>query len=264
VHYPTALNRSFTTPASVTSSYCCGKSRSAARCDLCLACKGCKGDCPVSVDVATCKAEFLAHYYEGGTRPPAAYAMGVIDKWAKLASLWQISLHKHTASPPSRESSAASHRIATPRRFHRRPFKDWFAKRSSTLSSPMNIRGGVILWADTFNNYLFPHTSKAAVEVLEDAGFRVRVPQQHLYCGRSLYDFGILDEAKTNLRAVLKSLAPEIAAGTPIVCLEPSCTSVFHDELVNLFPNDEAAKKLQKQIILSLLSRERRLRPRSK
>jgi Fe-S oxidoreductase len=114
----------------------------------------------------------------------------------------------------------------------------------------MNIRGEIILWPDTFNNYLFPHTPKAAIEVLEDAGFRVRVPQQHLCCCRPLYDFGMLDEAKTYLRTVLKSLAAEIAAGTPIVCLEPSCASVFHDELINLFPEDEAAQKLRKQIVL--------------
>lgn len=221
--------------------------------DLCLACKGCKGDCPVSVDVATYKAEFLAHYYEGRTRPPAAYSMGFIDKWAQLASLTPALANLATQAPGF-ASIARTLGGITPHRdlpaFPPQTFKDWFAKRSTASSSPMNIRGEVILWADTFNNYLFPHTSKAAVEVLEDAGFRVHVPQQHLCCGRPLYDFGMLDEAKTYLRTVLKSLASEIAAGTPIVCLEPGCASVFHDELINLFPNDEAARKLQKQIIL--------------
>jgi Fe-S oxidoreductase len=114
----------------------------------------------------------------------------------------------------------------------------------------MNIRGEVILWADTFNNYLFPHTARAAVEVLEDAGFRVRVPQQHLCCGRPLYDFGMLDLAKAYLRTILHTLAPQIAAGTPIVCLEPSCASVFHDELINLFPKEDAAQRLRKQVML--------------
>ena len=221
--------------------------------DLCLACKGCKGDCPVSVDVATYKAEFLAHYYEGRARPPAAYAMGLIDKWAQLASLTPA-LANFATQTPGFASIARKLGGITPNRdlpaFPPQTFKDWFANRSSISSSPMNVRGEVILWADTFNNYLFPHTSKAAVEVLEDAGFRVRVPQHHLCCGRPLYDFGMLDEAKTYLRTVLKSLATEITAGTPIVCLEPSCASVFHDELVNLFPNDEAAQKLRKQVIL--------------
>ena len=221
--------------------------------DLCLACKGCKGECPVNVDMATYKAEFLSHYYEGRTRPPAAYAMGLIDKWAQLASLTP-SLANLATQTPGFASIARKLGGITPHRdlpaFPPQTFKNWLAKRSSTSSSAMNVRGEVILWADTFNNYLSPHTSKAAVEVLEHAGFRVNVPQQHLCCGRPLYDFGMLDEAKTYLRTVLKSLAPEIAAGTPIICLEPSCASVFHDELINLFPNDEAAKKLQKQIIL--------------
>jgi Fe-S oxidoreductase len=114
----------------------------------------------------------------------------------------------------------------------------------------MNIRGEVILWADTFNNFLFPHTASAAVDVLEDAGFRVRVPKEHLCCGRPLYDFGMLDDAKIYLRTVLDALSGEIDSGIPIVCLEPSCASVFHDELTNLFPQDEAAQKLRKQVVL--------------
>ena len=86
--------------------------------------------------------------------------------------------------------------------------------------------------------------------MLEDAGFRVHVPREHLCCGRPLYDFGMLDQAKRYLRKILTTMAPEIAAGTPIVCLEPSCASVFKDELTNLFPNDEAAQRLSKQVIL--------------
>jgi Fe-S oxidoreductase len=179
--------------------------------------------------------------------------MGLIDKWAQLASLTPALANLATQTPGF---AAVAKKLGgiTPHRdlpaFPPQTFKEWFAKRSSSPSSAMNVRGEVILWADTFNNYLFPHTSKAAVEVLEDAGFRVHVPQQHLCCGRPLYDFGMLDEAKTYLRTVLKSLTAEIAAGTPIVCLEPSCASVFHDELTNLFPSDDAAQKLRKQIIL--------------
>lgn len=221
--------------------------------DLCLACKGCKGECPVSVDVATYKAEFLAHYYEDRVRPPAAYTMGFIDKWAQLASITPALANLGTQAPGLASILRKLGGITQHRKLPAFPphtFKDWFANRTTDSGSPMNVRGEVILWADTFNNYLFPHTSKAAVEVLEDAGFRVRVPQQHLCCGRPLYDFGMLDEAKTYLRTMLKSMAPEIASGVPIVCLEPSCASVFHDELTNLFPHDEAAQKLRKQVVL--------------
>ena len=105
----------------------------------------------------------------------------------------------------------------------------------------------VILWADTFNNHFTPPVSKAAVQVLEDAGFEVRVPRQSLCCGRPLYDYGMLDTAKALLEQILETLREPIRAGVPIVGLEPSCMSVFRDELRNLFPNDEDAKRLHGQ-----------------
>jgi Fe-S oxidoreductase len=108
----------------------------------------------------------------------------------------------------------------------------------------------VILWPDTFNNYYKPETSQAALEVLTHAGFNVMVPQTHLCCGRPLYDFGMLDKAKQYLQRILKVLAQEIDAGLPIVVLEPSCASVFRDELRNLFPEDPRAHRLRQQTFL--------------
>ncbi|HET9979561.1 MAG TPA: (Fe-S)-binding protein, partial [Ktedonobacterales bacterium] len=108
----------------------------------------------------------------------------------------------------------------------------------------------VLLWPDTFNNHFHPETAVAAVEVLETAGFTVDVPGGSLCCGRPLYDFGMLDTAKRLLRQILDKLAPELAAGTPIVVLEPSCAAVFRDELVNLFPDDENALRLKAQTYL--------------
>jgi len=108
----------------------------------------------------------------------------------------------------------------------------------------------VILWADTFNNYFHPETTRAALEVLRDAGFKVRVSRHHLCCGRPLYDFGMLDTAKTYLRRILRILGEPIDAGLPIVVLEPSCASVFRDELRNLFPADERANRLRSRIFL--------------
>ncbi len=221
--------------------------------DLCLACKGCKGDCPVSVDVATYKAEFLAHYYEGRLRPTYAYSMGLIDKWAVVASKFPALANFATQTPgvaaiAKKLGGITQHRDMPA--WPKQTFKQWFKARSAQTPEQNNVRGEVILWADTFNNNLMPHTAQAAVAVLEDAGFRVSVPQEHLCCGRPLYDFGMLDQAKRYLRKILTTMAPQIAAGTPIVCLEPSCASVFKDELTNLFPNDEAAQRLSKQVIL--------------
>ena len=96
----------------------------------------------------------------------------------------------------------------------------------------------MILWADTFNNYFQPEVAKAAVEVLEDAGFQVEVPAQDLCCGRPLYDYGMLDRAQRYLRRVIDVLRPELEQGTPVVALEPSCLSVLQDEA----PVDEGTR----------------------
>ena len=121
---------------------------------------------------------------------------------------------------------------------------------SSSAPSPDTNRGEVFLWLDTFNNYFHPETARAALEVLEDAGFQVTTSRQNLCCGRPLYDFGMLDAAKKYLLRILQVLGPQITAGVPIVVLEPSCASVFRDELTNLFPHDATAKKLRTQTFL--------------
>lgn len=102
-----------------------------------------------------------------------------------------------------------------------------------------------MLWPDTFNNYFHPETAMAAVEVLEHAGYEVVIPPKTLCCGRPLYDFGFLGMAKARLVEIMTVLRPELEAGTPIVGLEPSCISVFRDELHNLFPTKEDAKRLR-------------------
>lgn len=214
--------------------------------DLCLSCKGCKGDCPVNVDMATYKAEFLSHYWEGRVRPRAAYAFGWIDKWAELASFAPGFVNLFTQLPGlsgiAKEVAGVGGQRSIPA-FAAETFKASFAKRRGMRS------GGheVILWADTFNNYFLPETLTAACEVLESAGCEVIVPRSHLCCGRPLYDYGFLSMAKDYLRRILDSLGPKIDSGTPLVVLEPSCCAVFRDELTNLFPEDRRAKRLKEQ-----------------
>ena len=224
--------------------------------DLCLACKGCKSDCPVGVDVATYKSEFLSHYYEGRIRPRSAYAFGNIDVWARLASHAPGLINLTTQLPLLRDISKVIAGIPQPRSipaFAPETFKTWFRRQRRAV--PHNARRQVdappvILWPDTFNNYFYPGTAKAAVEVLEAAGFRVIVPKANLCCGRPLYDHGMLNRAQSLLRKILDQLAPEIDAGVPIVGLEPSCVAVFRDELINLFPHDPRAQALSRQTFL--------------
>ncbi len=216
--------------------------------DLCLSCKACKSECPVSVDVATYKSEFLSHFYEGERRPLAHYAFGRIDVAARMASFAPGLVNLVNRSPLGSLLKRALH-------IHPKRTLPHFAKpftRGKTPTRAASQSGGrdVFLWADTFNNYFHPGTMQAAHQVLTSAGFRVSLPNKHLCCGRPLYDFGMLDTAKEYLLRVLDALQPQLAAETPIVVLEPSCASVFRDELTNLLPHDPRAAKLKAQTFL--------------
>ncbi len=251
--------------------------------DLCLACKGCKHDCPMNVDMATYKAEFLSHYYDRRLRPRHAYSMGLIYWWARAAALAPSLVNAVTHAPllgaiVKRMGGVAQEREMP--RFARETLRDWFERRRARTNPAEGShengrdvpnargtrlqadlqrgsgtrahapRGRVLLWPDTFNNHFFPQTGRAAVEVLEAAGFEVTMPDRSLCCGRPLYDFGMLDLARHLLRQVLDTLRPDIQDGVPVIGLEPSCVAVFRDELVNLFPNDQDAIRLSQQTFL--------------
>ncbi|OLB86977.1 MAG: FAD-binding oxidoreductase [Acidobacteriales bacterium 13_2_20CM_2_55_5] len=217
--------------------------------DLCLSCKGCKSECPVGVDVATYKAEFLSHYYQGRLRPRGAHAFAYIDVWARIASHFPAVANFATQLTVLRDVAKVVAGMPQQRRipaFVSQTFRAWFAQRQ-----PRNRdTPPVLLWPDTFNNYFHPVAAQAAVDVLEAAGFRILLPKVDLCCGRPLYDFGLLDRAKRLLRRILDALAAEIASGVPLVVLEPSCAAVFRDELLNLFPDDPGAQKLSRQTFL--------------
>jgi Fe-S oxidoreductase len=129
-------------------------------------------------------------------------------------------------------------------RFARSTFRQWFKRHRAP-------RGGrrVLLFPDTFNNFFRPGTAIAATRILESLGFEVAIPSRVLCCGRPLYDWGRLDEAKALWRETMKGLRDDIAAGTPIVGLEPACVSAFRDELIGLFPRDAEAGRLSKQTL---------------
>ena len=232
--------------------------------DLCLSCKGCTGDCPVQVDIPTYKAEFLAHYYAKRRRPLHHYALGLLPWWGQVAARTPRLVNGLSASPPIARPVKRWLEIAQEReipKFAKQTFRDWFADRSATTAAPAAAPGDgrqrVVLWPDTFTDLFEPDAGKAAVEVLEAAGFAVEVPHKHLCCGRPLYDFGMLTLAKRTLRNVLETLSEPIEAGVPVLVLEPSCASVFRDELRKLMPHDEHARRLtaQTMVLDELLAR---------
>jgi Fe-S oxidoreductase len=216
--------------------------------DLCLSCKGCKGDCPVSVDMATYKAEFLSHHYKRRLRPRPAYAMGLIPLHARLAAITPGLVNAVSRAPVLGRAVKWAGGISPEREmppFARQTFKAWFGRRGV-----VNPQGPpVVLFCDTFNNFLHPETMKAAVEAIEDAGLRVIVPRGELCCGRPLYDYGMLDTARLFWRRILAALGPQIRSGVHVVGVEPSCVASFRDELPNLLPYDEDAKRLSLQTL---------------
>jgi Fe-S oxidoreductase len=236
--------------------------------DLCLSCKACKSECPANVDLATYRSEFLSHYYEHHQRPLEAYAFGLIDRWALLGSIFPALANAAANAPVLGKLLRRTLHLAGERqlpRFAATPFVQWAGRNgvptvgSRPLASATAPPAGrdVILWADTFNNYFHPDTAIAGYDVLSAAGFRVCIPEGHLCCGRPLYDFGMLDRAKAYLHRIMDALGKEIDAGCPIVVLEPSCASVFRDELRNLFPDDPRAERLRRQtfVLSEFLSR---------
>ncbi len=227
--------------------------------DLCLSCKACKSECPVQVDMATYKAEFLSHYYARRLRPRAAWSMGLFPWVARGASKLPAAANFLLHAPLLGRVVKLAAGIAAEREVPR------FARR--TFVSAFRDLGGdgapVLLFPDTFTNHLDPAIAHAAVSVLRSAGYRVEIPPKPLCCGRPLYDFGMLDLARRQLRRILAVLAPAIDAGTPVVVLEPGCASVFRDELPNLLPQSAAARRLSSSTFLlsELLARAPGYRP---
>ena len=210
--------------------------------DLCLSCKGCKKECPVSVDMATYKSEFLSHYYKGRLRPRYAYAMGLIGTWAKMASKAPAAANLFGQWPPFRSILKRAGGIAQARkmpRFAKRPFTaDW-----SRGGGDGSTGEPVVLYPDVFNDHFYPEKLHAAARVLQRLGYRVVVPR-HAPAIRPLIHYGMLDAAKKELNRALDHLQPHAAEGVPIVGLEPSTVSVFRDELPNLRYKDPEARRV--------------------
>jgi FAD/FMN-containing dehydrogenase/Fe-S oxidoreductase len=241
----------------LTSSWRCEEVKQAL--DLCLSCKACKSDCPVNVDMATYKAEFLSHYYEGRVRPLEHYALGLIHYWARWAEKAPQLANLLTTAPGLSQLMKKVIGLAPERplpRFASQTFTKWFSlHRPYNKAEGAAARGAItertlILWPDTFNNHFSPEPLRAALEVLEAAGWNVLVPLAPLACGRALYDAGMLGLAKKLLCEILTVLGPEIDARVLFVVLEPSSAAVFRDELLGLFPDDKRAQALAAQTYL--------------
>jgi Fe-S oxidoreductase len=216
--------------------------------DLCLSCKGCLHDCPVNVDMATYKSEFLYHHYRGRMRPLAHISMGLLPYAARIATKAPRVVNFVTHAPglsrlvkllagttPEREVPA----------FSDRSFRSWFAEHGPKPKG----RQKVLLFPDTFDNFLHAEVGQATVEVLDAAGFDVEIPERTLCCGLTMITNGLLPTAKRALRKTLDAIGPRIEDGTRVIVPEPSCLAVFRHDLLELFPGDRDAERLCKQSV---------------
>jgi FAD/FMN-containing dehydrogenase/Fe-S oxidoreductase len=213
--------------------------------DLCLACKGCKKECPVNVDMAMYKSEFQSHYYRfPRLRPRHAYLMGLIGYLAPVGAQMPGLANFFTQAPVIRNITKAVCGIAQMRSFPKLtavPFIKWFNRRSL---GNVSVEKRVVLFPDTFNNYFYPQTLRAAVAILEHWGYFVVIPQGRIPAVRPLIHYGMLNLAKWEINNILVMIRQEIRDGTPIIFLEPSTVSVFRDEMPQLLPLDRDAQRL--------------------
>ena len=216
--------------------------------DLCLGCKGCKTDCPVGVDMATYKVEFLSRYYEGRRRPASHLAMGALPRWLRAGSRIPRLVNVLSRSPLSglmkRVAGVAAERSIP----ELAPSTMRDRLRPLVSSGPRTLteqgRTQLVLLPDTFSNHFDPEAGVDAVNVLTQLGYDVVLPQKSVCCGLTWYSTGQLDTAAKVVSRTLDVLQPWLDAGAPIIGLEPSCTAMLKHDVAELLPNDPRVGQL--------------------
>ncbi|MFC4466269.1 FAD-binding and (Fe-S)-binding domain-containing protein [Streptomyces xiangluensis] len=222
--------------------------------DLCLACKGCKSDCPADVDMATYKAEFLAHHYAGRPwrRPRSDLSMGWLPAAAQAVGRLRLGPAVNALTHAPLLARAAVAVAGVEKReiplFADETLQQWFAPARHEPQGD-GARGTVLLWPDTFTNFFHPHIGQAAVRLMEDAGWRVVLPAEPLCCGLTWISTGQLGTARRILTRTVRRLAEHLHDGGLVVGLEPSCTAVFRSDAGELFPGDRDVRRLRRQTV---------------
>lgn len=217
--------------------------------DLCLSCKGCKRDCPVGVDMASYKSEFLSHHYAGRIRPRSHYSMGFLPLWLRAASHAPRVANLFSGWPVVASVLKKAGGVAPERTLPKVapvPFARWF----ETRPAPPLAAGAttLVLLPDTFTNFFDPAVGRDALAVLESLGYRVEVPTRPLCCGLTWLSTGQLGVARRALARTVNLLAPSVERGALVVGLEPSCTSLLRADVEELLPGNEMAKRVSSAV----------------
>ncbi|WP_406304337.1 FAD-binding oxidoreductase [Streptomyces sp. NBC_00885] len=215
--------------------------------DLCLSCKGCRSDCPVGVDMATYKAEFLHHHYAHRVRPASHYAMGRLPQWLRAAAPYARLVN---AAARVRPLAALAKRLGgiAPERalplLAPQTFRSWLRDHLATRTEVLTRSRTAVLWPDTFTDHLSPSVGRAAVKVMESAGIGIALPPGPVCCGLTYVSTGQLDRARTVMRRTLDTVEPLLDLGVPVVVLEPSCAAALKTDLPELLTDDPRAARL--------------------
>lgn len=215
--------------------------------DLCLSCKGCRSDCPVGVDMATYKAEFLHHHYAGRRRPASHYAMGRLPEWLRAAAPFARLVNAAARVRPLASVAKRLGGIAPERDIPRlapETFRTWLAGHLRGRTEVLATSRTAVLWPDTFTDHLSPEVGRAAVRVMESAGLGLVVPPGRVCCGLTYVSTGQLDRAREVMRRTLDTVEPLLDLGAPVVVLEPSCGAALRTDLPELLPDDPRAARL--------------------
>jgi len=203
---------------------------------LCISCKGCKRECPTGVDMARMKIEFLHHYRQRHGLSPRDRLIAYLPRYAPYAVRIAPLLNSRNRIPALSRLGERLFALSASRKL-----PEWASRPYRGASS--GAGGEVVLLVDTFNRYFEPENVHAAERVLTRAGYRVVSPDpasgRPLCCGRTFLAAGLVDEARHEARRMLDVLAPYVAAGTPIVGLEPSCLLTLRDEFPAILPGAE-------------------------
>jgi FAD/FMN-containing dehydrogenase/Fe-S oxidoreductase len=206
--------------------------------DLCLMCKACQSECPLGVDIAALKAETLSHYHDRHGVPLRSRVFGSIRALNRLGAATAPVSNVPGRVRPLRRLMGRALGIAPERPlpvFQRRTLLRWFAGRTGPYRPA--TQGWVTLLADSFTTFTEPQVGQAAVELLERAGYQVRL-QGTGCCGRSSLSKGLLDDAREKAAKLASSLVRQSEPGSPIVGCEPSCIYTLQDEHLALLPDD--------------------------
>lgn len=235
--------------------------------DLCLSCKACSADCPTGTDMARYKSEVLHRAYAGKVRPVNHYLLGQLPRWTRMVTAVPALARLTNAVLGVRPLARTVLKVGgmDPRRqmvtFAEQRFSAWWKDREPAAATGADAPGAAatgadapgdgarrarfaVLWADSFSETMDTAGARAAVRLLEDAGYTVVVPEEPACCGLTWISTGQLDGARKRLTDLLGVLAPYAANGIPVVGVEPSCVATLRSDMVDLLPDDPRASML--------------------